>query len=57
MSLQREKSLKIEGVVYSEWCPHGEKGREDPTKVSRKSIEKWLAYWTPEVANLRVAHS
>ena len=51
MGLQREKSLKIEGVADSEWCTHGEKEREDPTKVSKKSIENVLAYWTPEVAN------
>ena len=51
MGLQGKKSLKIEGVVDFEWCPHGETDREDPTKASKKSTENMLAYWTPEVAN------
>ena len=51
MGLQGKKSLKIEGVVDFEWCPHGEKEREDATKASKKPIENMLAYWTPEVAN------
>ena len=29
MGLQGKKSLKIEGVVDFEWCPHGERDRED----------------------------
>lgn len=51
MGLQGRKSLKIEGVVDFEWCPHGEKDREDAAKTSKKSPENMLAYWTPEVAN------
>ncbi|KAI0301744.1 translation initiation factor eIF-3b [Multifurca ochricompacta] len=51
MGLQGKKSLKIEGVVDFEWCPHGEKEREDATKASKKPTESMLAYWTPEVAN------
>ncbi|KAH9976378.1 translation initiation factor eIF-3b [Lactifluus volemus] len=51
MGLQGKKSLKIEGVVNFEWCPHGEKDREDAAKASRKPAENMLAYWTPEVAN------
>ena len=52
MGLQGKKSLKIEGVVDFEWCPHGEKDREDAAKASsKKPIENMLAYWTPEVSN------
>ncbi|KAH9039803.1 translation initiation factor eIF-3b [Lactarius pseudohatsudake] len=51
MGLQGKKSLKIEGVVDFEWCPHGEKEREDAAKASKKPTENMLAYWTPEVAN------
>ena len=43
MGLQGKKSLKIEGVIDFEWCPHGD--------TSKKSAENMLAYWTPEVAN------
>ncbi|KAH8981791.1 translation initiation factor eIF-3b [Lactarius hatsudake] len=51
MGLQGKKSLKIEGVVDFEWCPHGEKEQEDAAKASKKPTENMLAYWTPEVAN------
>jgi translation initiation factor 3 subunit B len=51
MGLQGKKSLKIEGVVDFEWCPHGEKDREDGRVPSKKPSENMLAYWTPEVAN------
>ncbi|THH20860.1 hypothetical protein EW146_g583 [Bondarzewia mesenterica] len=62
MGLQGKKSLKIEGVVDFEWCPHSDKDREDPEKASpavngtagkgaKKVKENMLAYWTPEVAN------
>ncbi|KAH8994627.1 translation initiation factor eIF-3b [Lactarius akahatsu] len=51
MGLQGKKSLKIEGIVDFEWCPHGEKEREDAAKASKKPTENMLAYWTPEVAN------
>lgn len=59
MGLHDKKSLKIEGVVDFEWCPHGEKDKEDTEKAARadktekgaKKRENMLAYWTPEVAN------
>ncbi|KAH8996256.1 translation initiation factor eIF-3b [Lactarius akahatsu] len=51
MGLQGKKSLKIQGVVDFEWCPHGEKEREGAAKASKKPTENMLAYWTPEVAN------
>jgi len=56
MGLHDKKSMKIEGVVDFEWCPHGEKDRDEAEnakggKGSKKSRENMLAYWTPEVAN------
>lgn len=57
MGLQGKKSLKIEGVVDFEWCPHGEKDKEEAEKAAaggkgtKKVRENMLAYWTPEVAN------
>lgn len=57
MGLQGKKSMKIEGVVDFEWCPLGEKDREEAEKASsggkgaKKVRENMLAYWTPEVAN------
>lgn len=56
MGLHDKKSLKIEGVVDFEWCPHGEKDKEDAEKAAKadkgaKKRENMLAYWTPEVAN------
>src|SRR6266404_1091950 len=48
MGLQGKKSLKIEGVVDFEWCPLGDKVREDSVKTSKKPTENMLAYWTPE---------
>ncbi|KAI0264241.1 translation initiation factor eIF-3b [Gloeopeniophorella convolvens] len=51
MGLQGKKSLKIDGVVDFEWCPHGENDREDSTKTTKKPVESMLAYWTPEVTN------
>lgn len=58
MYLHGKKSLKIEGVVDFEWCPLGDRDRdEDPkstvssTKGAKKTRENMLAYWTPEVAN------
>lgn len=60
MGLQGKKSIKIEGVVDFEWCPHGDKDREDAEKEAqstangkpgKKARENMLAYWTPEVAN------
>lgn len=63
MGLQGKKSLKVEGVVDFEWCPLGDKDREDAekeaqatangasSKTPKKTKENMLAYWTPEVAN------
>ncbi|KIM85337.1 hypothetical protein PILCRDRAFT_66422 [Piloderma croceum F 1598] len=57
MGLQGKKSIKIEGVVDFEWCPQGDKDREDGEidakggKGPKKARENMLAYWTPEVAN------
>ncbi|KAJ7786430.1 eukaryotic translation initiation factor eIF2A-domain-containing protein [Mycena metata] len=62
MYLHGKKSLKIEGVVDFEWCPQGDRDREDaekdaltPTngaaKTVKKARENMLVYWTPEVAN------
>jgi translation initiation factor 3 subunit B len=57
MGLHDKKSLKIEGVFDFEWCPHGDKDRDDSEKAARadkppkKVRENMLAYWTPEVAN------
>ena len=60
MGLLGKKSVKIEGVVDFEWCPHGDKDREEAEKdiaaastgaKAKKIKENMLAYWTPEVAN------
>ncbi|KAK7064138.1 eukaryotic translation initiation factor 3 subunit B [Favolaschia claudopus] len=63
MYLHGKKSLKIEGVVDFEWCPQGDKDREDAekdalasangaaAKTGKKARENMLVYWTPEVAN------
>jgi len=56
MGLHDKKSLKIEGVVDFEWCPLGDKDKEDAEKAAKagkgaKKKENMLAYWTPEVAN------
>ncbi|KIP10411.1 hypothetical protein PHLGIDRAFT_65697 [Phlebiopsis gigantea 11061_1 CR5-6] len=54
MRLHDKKSIKIEGVVDFEWCPHGDKDREDAEKAvaqGKKPKDNLLAYWTPEVAN------
>ncbi|KAH7107082.1 translation initiation factor eIF-3b [Auriculariales sp. MPI-PUGE-AT-0066] len=50
MGLHGKKSIKIEGVVDFEWCPIGDRDREEETK-SKKIRENLLAFWTPEVAN------
>lgn len=56
MHLHGKKSLKIEGVLDFEWCPLGDKDKEDvkvgeaPGK-SKKARENMLAYWTPEMEN------
>ena len=51
-----KKSIKIEGVVDFEWCPLGDKDKEEELKIAagksnKKPKENTLAYWTPEVAN------
>ena len=56
MYLHGKKSLKIEGVVDFEWCPLGDKDREDATSASgarttKKIRENMLVYWTPEALN------
>ncbi|RDB28912.1 Eukaryotic translation initiation factor 3 subunit B [Hypsizygus marmoreus] len=64
MYLHGKKSLKIEGVVDFEWCPQGDKDKEDAEKDAKatlngsaskasgkKARENMLVYWTPEVVN------
>ncbi|KZT41396.1 translation initiation factor eIF-3b [Sistotremastrum suecicum HHB10207 ss-3] len=61
MGLLGKKSVKIEGVVDFEWCPMGDKDRDEEAKANApggkgsaaKKVERenMLAYWTPEVAN------
>lgn len=64
MYLHGKKSLKIDGVVDFEWCPHGDKDKEDTEKdaktaingsgskaTTKKARENMLVYWTPEVVN------
>lgn len=54
MRLHDKKSIKIDGVIDFEWCPHGDKDREEAEKAEKagkKPKENLLAYWTPEVAN------
>ncbi|KAH6917282.1 eukaryotic translation initiation factor eIF2A-domain-containing protein [Coprinopsis sp. MPI-PUGE-AT-0042] len=61
MYLHGKKSIKIDGVVDFEWCPQGDKDRDDAekdeqaeksgSKGAKKARENMLVYWTPEVAN------
>ncbi|TEB39274.1 translation initiation factor eIF-3b [Coprinellus micaceus] len=56
MGLHGKKSLKVEGVTDFEWCPLGDKDRDDAEKEksgksTKKARENILAYWTPEFAN------
>jgi translation initiation factor 3 subunit B len=57
MGLQGKKSLKIEGVVDFEWCPLGDRDREEAERADatkggvKKARENMLVYWMPEVAN------
>ena len=56
MGLQGKKSMKIEGVVDFEWCPQGDKDKDESEKATKsgkpsKVKENMLAYWTPEVSN------
>ncbi|KAH8096621.1 translation initiation factor eIF-3b [Cristinia sonorae] len=53
MGLVDKKSIKIEGVVDFEWCPLGDKDRDDEAKAAagakgRKPRQNILTYWTPE---------
>ncbi|KAF7794673.1 hypothetical protein EIP86_005811 [Pleurotus ostreatoroseus] len=53
MRLHDKKSIKIEGVVDFEWCPIGDKDKEEAEKAApagKKVKENMLAYWI-EVAN------
>ncbi|KAI5897565.1 translation initiation factor eIF-3b [Schizophyllum commune H4-8] len=62
MGLHGKKSMKIEGVVDFEWCPQGDKDKEDADKDAKaaasggktgakKARDNMLVYWTPEVQN------
>lgn len=61
MYLNGKKSIKIDGVFDFEWCPQGEKDKDDAendakadatgSKAAKKARENMLVYWTPEVAN------
>lgn len=51
-----KKSIKIDGVVDFEWCPIGDKDKEEDAKDAKagkpkKVRESILAYWTPEIGN------
>ena len=53
MGLVEKKSIKIPGVIDFEWCPLGDKDREDEAKAAasgkgKKVKQSMLAYWTPE---------
>lgn len=54
MGLQGKKSIKIDGVVDFEWCPLGDRDREELEKGGAKGKKTWenmIAFWTPEVQN------
>ncbi|KAF8591896.1 translation initiation factor eIF-3b [Ramaria rubella] len=65
MGLLGKKSVKIEGVVDFEWCPVGDKDREEGEKAANTTKEgsvaakapkkapkeNMLVFWTPEVQN------
>ncbi|TDL28371.1 translation initiation factor eIF-3b [Rickenella mellea] len=62
MALLGKKSVKIEGVVDFEWCPLGDKDKDEMERdaktpsglvpgKAKKVRENMLVYWTPEVAN------
>lgn len=65
MGLLGKKSVKIEGVVDFEWCPLGDKDRDDTADnkaskiagpaaakaVKKAPKENMLVFWTPEVQN------
>lgn len=58
MGLLEKKSIKIDGVVDFEWCPHNDQETDDAENASKvngtskgkKAVkENMLVYWTPEV--------
>lgn len=63
MGLLDKKSIKIDGVVDVEWCPLGDRDREEAEKDAQLNVgsasaakgkkvrENMLVYWTPEVVN------
>ncbi|KZO96016.1 translation initiation factor eIF-3b [Calocera viscosa TUFC12733] len=53
MHLVDKKSIKVEGVQDFEWCPWGDRDRDDQEGKTKgkKARENILAYWTPEVVN------
>lgn len=60
MGLLDKKSIKIDGVVDFEWCPMGDRDRDEAENESKKGAagakgkkpkENMLVYWTPEVGN------
>lgn len=56
MGLVDKKSIKVDGVVDFEWCPLGEKDREEDAKAvagkgKKPPRQNLLAFWMPEVAN------
>lgn len=56
MGLLDKKSIKIEGVVDFDWCPMGDRDREEATREGaagkgKKERENMLAHWSPEMDN------
>ncbi|THH31902.1 hypothetical protein EUX98_g2282 [Antrodiella citrinella] len=56
MGLVDKKSIKVDGVVDFEWCPLGEKDRDEDAKAvagkgKKPPRQNLLAFWMPEVAN------
>lgn len=56
MGLLDKKSIKIDGVINFEWCPLGDRDREEEkasvgAAKGKKARENMLAYWTPEMGN------
>ena len=60
MGLLEKKSIKIEGVVDFDWCPMGDRDRDEALKEAKgdgsagkgkKRRENMLAYWSPEMGN------
>ena len=45
MNLMDKQSIKIEGVMDFEWCPH------PPQRDNIKDYEQLLCYWTPEMGS------